>query len=82
MWYVLGRGEVHTGFWWGSLREVYYLEGLGIDKIILESILKIGWKGMEWIDLAHYREKWCAVMNALMNLWVLLKIGNFLVAAE
>jgi len=21
MWHVLGRGEVCTGFWWGSLRE-------------------------------------------------------------
>jgi hypothetical protein len=21
-----GRGEVHTGFWWGDLREIKYLE--------------------------------------------------------
>jgi hypothetical protein len=48
------------GFWWGSLREGVYLEDLGIDKkIILESILKeLGWKGIEWIDLAYYRVKW------------------------
>jgi len=31
-----GRGEVHTGFWWGNLRERDHLEIPGIDgKIIL-----------------------------------------------
>jgi len=41
MWHVWVRGEVHTGFCWGSLREGVYLEDLGIDKkIILELILK------------------------------------------
>jgi len=41
MWHVWERGEVHTGFCWGCLREGVYLEDLGIDKkIILELILK------------------------------------------
>jgi len=36
-----GRGEVHTGFWWGNLREGDHLEGPGIDgKIILRLILR------------------------------------------
>ena len=26
MWHVLGRGEVHTGFWWGDLKERVHLE--------------------------------------------------------
>jgi hypothetical protein len=26
-----GRGEVHTGFWWGDLRERYHLEDPGVD---------------------------------------------------
>jgi hypothetical protein len=38
---------------------------------------EIGWKGLEWIDLA-YRDKWWAVMTALINLWVLLNVSNFL----
>jgi hypothetical protein len=41
MWYVWGRREVHTGFWWGKPREENHLEDLGIDgKIILKCILK------------------------------------------
>jgi len=26
--------------------------------------------GMEWIDLAQDRNKWQALVNAVMNLWV------------
>jgi hypothetical protein len=30
------RGEVHTGFWWGNLRERNHLEDPGVDgRIIL-----------------------------------------------
>jgi hypothetical protein len=37
----MGRGDVHTGFWWCNLREGGYLEDLGIDEeIILKWILK------------------------------------------
>jgi hypothetical protein len=32
----MGRGEVHTGFEWGNLRERDHLEDLGIDGIILK----------------------------------------------
>ena len=36
-----GRGDVHTGFWWGSLREGGVSEDLGVNgKIILKKILK------------------------------------------
>ena len=27
-------------------------------------------KGMDWIDLAHDRDRWRALVNAVMNLWV------------
>jgi hypothetical protein len=40
---VYGREEmcVHTGFWWGALREKEILEDIGVDgSIILESVLK------------------------------------------
>jgi hypothetical protein len=34
---VWGRGEVHTGFWWGNLRGRDHLENLGVDgRIILK----------------------------------------------
>ena len=35
----VGRGEVHTGFWWGNPRERDHLEYPGIDgRIILRRI--------------------------------------------
>jgi len=41
VWQVRGTGEVHTGFWWGSLRERDNFEDRGIDgRIILKWILK------------------------------------------
>jgi hypothetical protein len=33
--------------------------------------LEIGWGGVEWIHLAQDRDHWRAVVNAVMNLWVL-----------
>jgi len=41
--YCEGGGDVHTGFWWGNLRERSCLETLGIYG---SSILK-GWGGKE-----------------------------------
>jgi hypothetical protein len=32
---------------------------------------EIGWGGAEWIHLAQDRDRWRAVVNAVMNLWVL-----------
>jgi hypothetical protein len=31
---------------------------------------EMGWGGMDWIGLAQYRDKWRALVNAVMNLWV------------
>ena len=44
----------------------------GIDgRIILKWIIK-KWDGggMDWIDLAQDRNRWRALVNAVMNLWV------------
>jgi hypothetical protein len=39
--YLLGKGEVHAGFWWGNLRERDLFEEVGVDKrILLKLILK------------------------------------------
>jgi hypothetical protein len=41
-------GEVHTGFWWGDLREGDHLENQEVDgRIILKWILKAR-TGMVW----------------------------------
>jgi len=33
---------------------------------------------MEWIDLAQHRERWRALVNVVMKLWVSKNAGNFL----
>jgi hypothetical protein len=32
---------------------------------------EIGWGSVEWIQLAQDRDRWWAVVNTVMNLWVL-----------
>ena len=53
MWDVSGRGMVHTGFWWGNLRERDHLEYLGVDgRIILNGPLTDSletWTGLVWL---------------------------------
>ena len=43
----------------------------GVDgKIMLKCIFKKWFVGMDWIDLAQDRDRWRAVMNTAMNLWI------------
>jgi hypothetical protein len=45
-------GEVHTGFWWGDLREKDHLQDLGVDgRLILK------WTFKKW-----YREAWTGLI--------------------
>jgi hypothetical protein len=51
--------------WWGNLRERDLLADSGIDmRIILRC-----W-GVDWVKLAHDRDRWWALVNAIMNLQV------------
>jgi hypothetical protein len=36
---------------------------------------EIGWECLEWIQLAQDRDRWWAVANAVLNLWVLAHLG-------
>jgi hypothetical protein len=69
---------VHTGFEWRNLRKGDHLEDLGVDgRIILKWILEKWHGGMDWIDLAQDRDRWRAVVNAVMNLRVPYNAWNF-----
>lgn len=35
------------------------------------NLKETGWEYMNWIHLAQDRKKWHAVVNVVMNLWVL-----------
>jgi hypothetical protein len=38
-----------------------------VDNIKMD-LLEIGWGGVDWIGLAEDRDKWTALVNAVMNL--------------
>ena len=66
----MGMAEAYTGFWWGNLRERDHLEEPGVNgRIILRWVfMKWGCVGMDWIELAQDRDKWRALVSAVMNL--------------
>jgi hypothetical protein len=33
-------------------------------------IAEIGWGGVDWMGLVQDRDKWRALVNAVVNLWV------------
>jgi len=47
------RGEVHTGFWWGNLRERDHLEDLCRWQDVKISLREVGWG--EWTGLIWLR---------------------------
>ena len=67
----MGRGKVHTEFWWGNLRNRDHSEDPGVGgRIILKLIFRKWDGGMDWIDLAQNMDRWRALVNAVMYLRV------------
>jgi hypothetical protein len=65
---VHGRGEFRTVFLWGNLRERDHFEFLSVDgKIILKWNFRKYYEDVEWIDVAHVKNKWRAFVNTVIN---------------
>lgn len=69
---------MYTGFWWEYSKEKFNLE----DMDMLEDNIKVGIKetGWECVDQIHVprdRDKWEAVVNVVMNLWIHKMQGIF-----
>jgi hypothetical protein len=80
MWHVWKTGEVHTGFWWVDLSEREHLEDLGAYKRIILKCIFNEFDGAVWTELAQDRDRWRALVNAVMNLRVPQNAANFLIS--
>jgi hypothetical protein len=67
----MGEGRKCTGFWWESPKEKDHLKHQGIDGRMGSKWTLGRLAGVEWIHLAQDRDRWRAVVNAMMNLRVL-----------
>jgi len=65
MWESRGLYRV----WWGTWRRRDQRGDPGVDgRIILRYIfMGVGFIVMDWFELAHYRDRWRALVNAVMN---------------
>ena len=55
------------------------------DSVVRQDNIKmdlqaVGCGVMDWIKLAQDRDRWQALVNVLMNLWVPLNVENFLIS--
>ena len=62
---------MYIRFWWVNLRE----RPLGRSRHRWEDNIKmdlqgVGCGGMDWIELVQDRDRWRALVTAVMNLWV------------
>jgi len=55
------------------------VEDPGLDgKIILRWVFRKWGRGMGWIDLAQDRDRWLALVNAVMNIRLPYSVGIFM----
>jgi len=74
------KGEVCAGFWWGKPEGKRPLgrPSHRREENIKMDLREVGCGVMDWIELAQDRDRWRAVVNAVMNLRLSYNTGNFL----
>jgi hypothetical protein len=74
------REELRTGFWFGKseVKRPLEIAGRRWEDNIKIDLQEVGWGSMEWIELAQDRDRWRALVNAVVNLRVPYNAGNFL----
>jgi hypothetical protein len=40
-----------------------------VDNIRMD-LVEVGWSDVDWIDLAQDKDRWRALVNSVLNLWV------------
>jgi hypothetical protein len=56
---------MHIRYWWESQKERDYWEDQDVG-----GWKKVGWDGVDWIDMAQDRDQWRALVNTVLNLRV------------
>jgi hypothetical protein len=74
---------VHTGFWWGKLKE----RGHSANPDVLEDNIKmvlqeLGLGDKDGIDLAQAKDRWPRLVKVLINLRVPYNVGNLLISLK
>ena len=54
----------------------------GWEDNIKMDLQEVGCGAMDWIGLAQYRDRWQALVNAVMNFQVPYNVGNFLTSRK
>jgi hypothetical protein len=60
-WVLMGKPEGRRSL--GRPRR-RWKENIKVD------LREVGWRGMDWIDLVQDRDRWRALVNTVMNLWL------------
>jgi hypothetical protein len=66
----MGNREFYTGFGWKKPKGKGPLERprRRWEDYIKKDLQEVGWGGMDWIELAQDRDRWRALVIAVMNL--------------